>query len=325
MKLVAVLEDTPGRVDAIRRAIGSDLSLVVFSTAPEFVAWLRDATDVALITLDYHLGPREAGTGMDAAVALAGRTPLAPVILHSSDSTGASAQEDVLSAAGWQTERFPFSEAAWTSALARLVQGPRAESAVEGASQDQDRVAVIHDSGALVLVLADGAGGSAGGREAAEAVVRLVRDRAGDLVSNSLSPLELLTIIDAALVGDRAAGEATAVLAVVSGSRVTGASVGDSGAWLLGTRSVRDLTGAQLRKPMMGSGAARPVAFGPIALEGRLLLASDGLLKYASRERIQTAALAQPMEQSVWTLIETVRLPSGNLHDDVSVILCGFD
>jgi hypothetical protein len=117
---VVVLEDSSGRVDAIRNALGPDLELRLFTSAPDFVAWLEEAADVALISLDYHLGPREAGTGLQAAVAMTVLAPLAPVVLHSSDSVGARAQEEVLSAAGWQTERVPFSAAAWAAALARL-------------------------------------------------------------------------------------------------------------------------------------------------------------------------------------------------------------
>ena len=118
--LVVVLEDGQGRVAAIQRVLsGRDHELRVFDRAPDFVEWLRGASGAALISLDYHLGPREAGTGLHAALALAAVVPFAPVILHSSDSTGARGQEEVLSAAGWETERFPFSESAWAASIKR--------------------------------------------------------------------------------------------------------------------------------------------------------------------------------------------------------------
>lgn len=197
-----------------------------------------------------------------------------------------------------------------------------ASSAVEAGSQDQDRVAVVHVRGALVLVLADGAGGRGGGREAAEGVVRLARDKAHALVAGTLDPVSLLTEIDSSLASDKAAGESTAVLAIVAGSEVFGASVGDSGAWLLNSEAVTDLTRAQVRKPMVGSGSAMALAFGPVKLEGRrLLLASDGLLKYAGQAKIQKTALSLPVEEAALALIEAVRFPSGNLPDDISVIL----
>lgn len=199
---------------------------------------------------------------------------------------------------------------------------PHAHAAVEAGSLDHDRAAVMSVEGNLVLVVADGVGGLGGGLEAAEGALRLVRDKATQLAAGSLEPATLLETIDRVLSDDRNAGEASVVLAVVRDGEITGASVGDSGAWLVSKAGVRDLSGGQARKPMIGSGEARPVAFGPAALAGRLLLASDGLLKYTSEKTIQTAALAQELETSAWSLIETVRLPSGDLHDDVSVILC---
>lgn len=200
---------------------------------------------------------------------------------------------------------------------------PRATSTVEAATQDQDRVAVVHVYGALVLVLADGAGGRSGGTEAADGVIRLAKAQAHDLVGGRLEPTALLGQIDHALAEDANAGEATAVVAVVSGGEVRGASVGDSGAWLIGDESLTDLTRRQVRKPMVGSGRAVPVAFGPAELgEQRLLLASDGLLKYAAPEAIRKAAWLESIKAASSALVEAVRMPSGNLPDDVSVILC---
>lgn len=122
--IVAVLEDTPSRVAAMRRALSADshLTFQVFERAPDFAAWIAVHTEVvALISLDYHLGPRAAGTGLDAARALAASRPFAPVILHSSDSTGARGQEEVLGDAGWVTARFPFGESDWLRAVRMLL------------------------------------------------------------------------------------------------------------------------------------------------------------------------------------------------------------
>jgi hypothetical protein len=121
---VVVLEDSQYRIDAIRRTLGANCTLELFTTAPAFSAWLPSAADdLVLITLDHHLGPPSAGSGMDAARALAALpAPLCPVILHSSDAVGARAQQQALAAAGWHTERFPFSEPVWAAAFARLVQ-----------------------------------------------------------------------------------------------------------------------------------------------------------------------------------------------------------
>jgi hypothetical protein len=50
----------------------------------------------------------------------------------------------------------------------------------------------------------------------------------------------------------------------------------------------------------------------------RVLLASDGLCKYALLERICTLALRGPVEHAA---VDCVRLPSGTLQDDVAVVL----
>jgi serine/threonine protein phosphatase PrpC len=203
----------------------------------------------------------------------------------------------------------------------------RAAKAVEAGSRDEDRIGVFDVAGSLVLILADGAGGRAGGRQAAEAVVAGVQSRSWDLGTrgDANACVAALTALDRDLGAAGQVGETTAVLAVVRDGEVFGASVGDSGAWLLARDEVVDLTRDQVRKPMIGFGHASPLAFGPRALteRSRLLLASDGLLKYSARERIAQVALGQPLSQAAWSLIECVRLPSGGLHDDTAVILCG--
>jgi len=82
-------------------------------------------------------------------------------------------------------------------------------------------------------------------------------------------------------------GETTGVVVAVSEQGIVGASVGDSAAWLIGKDGFDNLTAAQLHKPLIGSGRAKPVSFERNALgEQVLLLGSDGLVKYAPPERI---------------------------------------
>ena len=117
--------------------------------------------------------------------------------------------------------------------------------------------------------------------------------------------------------------EPAMLVAVVWNGSITGASVGDSGAWILTAENVVDLTQRQVRKPLMGSGVAVAVPFGPVEFDkGRLLLGSDGLLKYTSRRRIQQVGLSGPLEDAAKALINAVRLRSGALQDDTAVILC---
>lgn len=85
--------------------------------------------------------------------------------------------------------------------------------------------------------------------------------------------------MDQALVRQGSGGQCTAVVVEISENRVSGASVGDSGALMITSREILDLTERQSRKPLLGSREASPVSFGQIPLSGRLLLATDDLFK----------------------------------------------
>lgn len=203
----------------------------------------------------------------------------------------------------------------------------RAARVVAPADRDEDRALAFDAGGAWVVVVADGAGGRPGGREAADAVIDAVVTRAVRLAlrGDGATCAGLLAEVDRSLAGR---GEATAVVAIVRAVAgiwtVQGASLGDSGAWLVHADRVDDLTRAQVRKPLVGSGRASPVAFGPTPVDdARLLVATDGLLKYAPRERLAAAARAGPIEAAARALVDGARLPSGGLQDDVAVVLLG--
>lgn len=199
----------------------------------------------------------------------------------------------------------------------------RAARLVAPSDRDEDRALAFDAGGAWCLVVADGAGGRSGGREAADAVLDAVSTQAVQLAlrGDGAACVRLLEEVDAALAGR---GEATTVVAIVRGGQVLGASVGDSGAWLVHADRVDDLTRAQVRKPLVGSGRASPVPFGPTPLgDARLLVASDGLLKYAPPERLAAVARTGSLEAAARALVEAVRLPSGGLQDDVAVVLLG--
>lgn len=192
---------------------------------------------------------------------------------------------------------------------------------VAGNPENQDRGVVIHDGPRVVLCVADGAGGRSGGTEAADMAVEFVRHNASRL-SDSDPCAELLRELDANIAKDAIAGETTCIFAVVTVDEVFGASVGDSGAWLIPEEGPHvDLTRGQQRKPFAGSGSAWPVAFNQPRLNGFLLLATDGLLKYTSAERIAEIVRQAPVETAAQKLIELVRYPSGALPDDVTLIL----
>jgi serine/threonine protein phosphatase PrpC len=190
-----------------------------------------------------------------------------------------------------------------------------------GNPENQDRGLVIHDGARTVLCVADGAGGRSGGAEAASMAMELIRQSVSQM-NNAKSCAEVLRKMDAAIARDSSAGETTCALVIVTSEEVFGASVGDSGIWLVPEKGVHvDLTQGQQRKPFVGSGSGRPVSFRCPRQAGGLLLATDGLLKYTSAERIIAICREQAPEVAARRLIELVRYPSGALPDDVTIIL----
>ena len=199
-------------------------------------------------------------------------------------------------------------------------------SRVEGQGKNpQDRVAIIQRGSVVVGVVADGAGGTSGGAAAATLVVEYVRQAIND-ANDLLDPAEWKRLLLA--VGNKleneSIGQTTAVIAATNGAVVVGASVGDSGAWIVGARDVRDLSAGQPRKPLLGGGEVEPCTFRQETRPGEtLLLATDGILKYASSERICIAlrrADESPDEHCA-SLVRIVRLPSGRLQDDVGLVV----
>ena len=190
-----------------------------------------------------------------------------------------------------------------------------------GNPENQDRGLIVHDGPRTVLCVADGAGGRSGGMEAAKMAVELVQQNVSRM-SNADLCADALRKVDAAIANDSIAGETTCALAIVTMDEIFGASVGDSGIWLIPKVNPRtDLTRAQQRKPFIGSGSAWPIPFQCLRQVGALLLATDGLLKYASPESIIRICAEYPVELAVQRLIELVRYASGALPDDVTLIL----
>lgn len=185
----------------------------------------------------------------------------------------------------------------------------------------QDRLVELCASSKMVLAVADGAGGRSGGVEAADLVATLITER-GKSLSSQADCERILAELDQMIASGKSAGETTAVLAVVSSNGVCGASVGDSGAWLVNGEHIDDLTAHQIRKPFLGTGAAKPVGFRRGACHGTLLLATDGLLKYTSREQIAATIHKTDLIATPAALLALVRYPSGAWPDDVTISLC---
>ncbi len=194
-----------------------------------------------------------------------------------------------------------------------------------GNPENQDRGAVIESSIGLVLVVADGAGGQSGGAAAAIMAVESVRKEANELCDANAC-VTLLQDIDQAICKDRVAGETTCALTVVTQAAVYGASVGDSGVWIIRESGFKNLTERQAHKPLIGSGSARPSPFEYERTDGdSLLLATDGLLKYTKSERIIAICRNDHGSEVPRRLIKLVLYPSGALPDDVTVIFASSD
>lgn len=197
--------------------------------------------------------------------------------------------------------------------------GMRFAYAVEVASArggGQDRARVVEHRGGVVLALADGAGGTGHGAIAAQAVIDAID--AAELGADWPALLADLDA-DARRLGG---GQSTAVVVSLTAAGLTGASVGDSGAWRITETDVVDLTEGQERKPLVGGGCVPFRVTAPPLDDHLLLVASDGLLRYAPRSAIARVANGPDLTTAARALVDLVRLPNRSLQDDVSVVLC---
>ena len=189
----------------------------------------------------------------------------------------------------------------------------RIDTCSEPATRDEDCFEVRSLSGVIRVALADGAGGMTGGREAAAHAVRVA-------IASPPSPT-IAASIDRALV-DR--GQTTLVSLELDfhASRVHGLSVGDSRAWARCRGVWVELTEAQSRKPLLGDGNARVVAFDAHDVDV-ICVASDGLASEREMHWITSMidGAARGDTGLFAKLIDPLRRPNGRLVDDVSVVL----
>lgn len=180
-----------------------------------------------------------------------------------------------------------------------------------------DSITVSERNDVTLMCLSDGAGGMGGGLVAS----RLFSDLANeidDLVELN-SPLDfesLLRKIDLEISSNPEAGEATGIIAIIRNGSVLGASVGDSQCWLYEPDFEYELSKLQNRKPLLGSGLAVPVGFGPTEISGSLLLASDGLFNYVRDTEIKSG-----IHLGAESLVNLAEKAIGYLQDDCSVII----
>jgi len=181
----------------------------------------------------------------------------------------------------------------------------------------EDRVKVIEFDDGVVIAVADGAGGTSAGGQAAETVIQELTASAS-LEHDQAAWCDILRQTDCRVT----AGESTCVVVACSLKGITGASVGDSRAWLLENDELNDLTRCQVRKPLLGSGAALPVGFTHPPSQGLLLVCTDGFCNYVRKDRLLKDILWIDFAVLARRLVEMVRLPSGELWDDVGIVAC---
>ncbi len=181
----------------------------------------------------------------------------------------------------------------------------------------EDRVATFQTEQRTAVVVADGAGGTGSGDLAAESVIREIKANF-QAVHSANDWADLLLQIDKRITD----GETTAVVVDVRPYGIAGASVGDSRAWIINDGRVTDLTSNQIRKPLMGSGQCKAIGFTYPALDGLLLVATDGVFDYAKPEQITRVVSESNFFEIARKCIELVRLPSGEFWDDVGVVVC---
>jgi serine/threonine protein phosphatase PrpC len=187
---------------------------------------------------------------------------------------------------------------------------------VAARANGQDRARVIEHPNGRVVVLADGAGGTGNGARAAQAIVDAVVDSPHHDFRELLTELDL----DPARLHH---GQSTAVIVSITEAGLTGASVGDSGAWTISPRGhIVDLTPHQHRKPLVGDGCLPVAIVGEPLGDCTFVAASDGLFRYARREDIARIVTTVELAAAARALIDLVRLPDGALQDDISIVLC---
>jgi serine/threonine protein phosphatase PrpC len=187
-----------------------------------------------------------------------------------------------------------------------------------GRNEDRIHVAVRDDR--VLIVVADGAGGTSAASETAEAICEATREFDDLRVADSDAWCNILRQLDVDLA--RIGGQSTVVVVELIGNRMFGASVGDSEAWVVSEEEVLAVTSSQRRKPLMGNGTARPAPLAAVELQGCLLVATDGLFKYARRQTIIDVIRANSGDNALTMLVKAASLPGGKLQDDIAIVLC---
>lgn len=194
-----------------------------------------------------------------------------------------------------------------------------------------DRIAVLRGKSVGVALLADGATGWGYGGVASSALLKFIMDeiKKADPM-NEDACVDLLeaadTVVNKATGGE---GDTTAILLVTDGSKIWGASAGDSICTRYGRKGENEeLTWCQMKRPRLGNGC-QPVGFSAKPASGdTFIMASDGLWNfvYKAEKVAEAAANAGSAEALNSSLVALVRENnSGKLPDDLAMITIKFE
>jgi len=196
---------------------------------------------------------------------------------------------------------------------------------------NEDAIRIVRhpqDRALLIVALADGQGGRAGGKEAANiACDTAVEQMASAKPANLMKPkvmTEAVKSSDQAVQSESLAGFTTLVIAAITPTFLAGASNGDSalavqfpdGQWHF-------VTDGQPKNPPIGTNAANARPFTAKLEPGaRIAVMSDGLWKYASRDVITQTPPHADASDTLERWVDAARLPnSQTLQDDLTVAI----
>ena len=187
-----------------------------------------------------------------------------------------------------------------------------------GTSGD-DSLELLQLDDCILFCIADGAGGSAGAKEASKLVTQAAKELI--MLQEFTNPDDFegfLRKLDLEVSTNPSCGETTAIVGTIKGDVVVGASCGDSEAWIYSEKFDYELTGLQYNKPLIGSRKATPIGFGPLECSN-LVIGSDGLFKYADRNQIKEHVMSKVAKSE--DIAALAKKETGELQDDISVIL----
>ncbi|HEY6958507.1 MAG TPA: protein phosphatase 2C domain-containing protein [Candidatus Limnocylindria bacterium] len=200
---------------------------------------------------------------------------------------------------------------------------------------NEDRYVVHESRGTLLLAVADGVGGSAGGEVAANAAVveladrffaatadRAIEERLTDAIRDANTAV--LHAAEASGNGDAAT---TIVAAAITGDRAIIANLGDSRAYLVRDGQPRQLTedhhaerSAAITRFAGDPRGVQPDVFVEDLRPGdRLVLCSDGLTRHVDASEIATLAADAEPGQATDALVELALSRGG--EDNVTVVV----